>query len=219
MDEEHTHESVGHKSFTRRVVIAAGLTAGLSLAGFFAKPLLVRKDILRPPGSVQEDEFLARCIRCYRCVSACPTDVLEPVPLAAGLFALRTPQITFDEGACTFCDLCRKVCPTEAIGYSDPYDVSKGRIGVARVYRERCLAYRNGSCRRCIDECPYDAIIADEGGRPVVDDFVCNGCGLCEKICPATVWSSFAGDRRRGIEVVNEQSFSGEYNADSVEAT
>jgi len=32
--------------------------------------------ILRPPGALSEDDFLATCIKCGMCVEACPYDTL-----------------------------------------------------------------------------------------------------------------------------------------------
>ena len=34
--------------------------------------------VIRPPGSVAEDEFLRRCIKCDQCIRVCPTNVLQP---------------------------------------------------------------------------------------------------------------------------------------------
>jgi ferredoxin len=34
--------------------------------------------MIRPPGSVEEWEFLERCIKCDQCLNACPTNVLQP---------------------------------------------------------------------------------------------------------------------------------------------
>jgi ferredoxin-type protein NapG len=33
--------------------------------------------ILRPPGALKEDDFLATCIKCGMCVEACPFDTLK----------------------------------------------------------------------------------------------------------------------------------------------
>ena len=36
----------------------------------------------------------------------------------------------------------------------------------------------------------------------MVDPALCNGCGVCENVCPALVYRSFSGGNRRGIKVV-----------------
>ena len=37
--------------------------------------------MIRPPGAVAEEEFLARCVKCSECVRVCPTNVLQPAGL------------------------------------------------------------------------------------------------------------------------------------------
>lgn len=114
------------------VLGAAALAVGAGI-GAAARPCAASCDALRPPGAADEAEFMARCIRCDRCISVCPTDVLYPLGIEAGVFAVRTPALDFRAGSCTFCDLCRQVCPTEAIGSVDPHAPEKGRIGGAQV--------------------------------------------------------------------------------------
>ena len=58
------------KAVTRRQVVAGavGATALLAL-GAGVRGAKGSGELIRPPGSVGEDEFLARCIRCDRCRS------------------------------------------------------------------------------------------------------------------------------------------------------
>ena len=114
------------------------------------------------------------------------------------LLDARTPVLKMHRGSCDFCDLCRRVCPTGAIGTFDP---EQDKIGVAVVQTDRCLAY-SGGCTKCYQECPYDAISLNSADCPVVDPALCNGCGVCENVCPALVYRSFSGGNRRGIKVV-----------------
>lgn len=194
---------------TRRQVLlgAAALAAGVT-AGACMRPQAALADVLRPPGALTEADFMARCIRCERCVSVCPEKVLRPLGVEKGMAQARTPELTFDAGSCTFCDECRKVCPTAAIGVVDPYAPEQGRIGVAVIHENRCLAFpQTESCGVCVDACPYDALSFDEFRQPVVDIHACNGCGECVRICPANVSMSFAGGSVRGVEVVTNKAF------------
>nr|NIN12411.1 4Fe-4S ferredoxin [Gemmatimonadales bacterium]NIN50783.1 4Fe-4S ferredoxin [Gemmatimonadales bacterium]NIP08247.1 4Fe-4S ferredoxin [Gemmatimonadales bacterium] len=34
--------------------------------------------VVRPPGSLPEDDFLGRCIRCGQCMRVCPNNALHP---------------------------------------------------------------------------------------------------------------------------------------------
>lgn len=191
----------------RTFIIGAGaLTASLALGAGVA-PLIAEAALVRPPGSLPEASFMARCIKCERCVSVCPTDIVKPAGIESGPLQARTPVLDFSNDFCTFCDKCRAVCPTGAISAVDPWNPSSGRIGAAVVHENRCLAFLQAqSCGICIDACPYDALSFDEGRRPVVDEGRCNGCGACVAICPANVLTSFAGGSVRGIEVVCDRA-------------
>ena len=53
-------------------------------------------DLIRPPGSVEEGEFLKKCIKCDQCINACPTNVLQPATYEeGGLESLWTPVMNF----------------------------------------------------------------------------------------------------------------------------
>ncbi|MDR1713716.1 MAG: 4Fe-4S dicluster domain-containing protein [Coriobacteriales bacterium] len=101
---------------------------------------------------------------------------------------------------CNFCGLCIANCPTGAL---QPFDAAAQWIGLAVVFPDNCLAFeREGGCRKCVDYCPFSAITLDEHSRPVVDATLCNGCGVCENICPTYSYRTKSGiDSRRGINV------------------
>ncbi|MGE4352763.1 MAG: ATP-binding protein [Oscillospiraceae bacterium] len=48
----------------------------------------------------------------------------------------------------------------------------------AEIDQEKCVA-----CHQCVDNCRFDAISTEEGYK--VDPFACEGCGVCEAVCPA----------------------------------
>lgn len=195
---------------TRRsfVVGAAAVVGGAALGGL-VRPFTAQANVLRPPGALSEDQFMARCNRCQRCISVCPEDVLRPLRLEEGILQIKAPTLDYRSNYCTFCDLCRQVCPTAAIGEVDPFAPERGRIGVAVVHEDLCLAFlESGSCGICIDACDeYKALSFDAGRRPVVEASKCNGCGKCEAICPANILTSFGGGQIRGIQVVTDRIF------------
>ena len=94
-------------------------------AGAFALPLLrastglaknTNPKLIRPPGSLEEEEFLARCIRCGECMKVCPTNAIQPTLLEAGMEGIWTPTLIMRVGYCEYtCVLCSQVCPTGAI--------------------------------------------------------------------------------------------------------
>lgn len=189
---------------TRRAFIGlAAATVACTAAGGTAYALGTGEDRLRPPGAQDENHLVAACLKCDRCRSVCPTGVIDVASVDDGFLNARTPILDFHRGLCDFCGRCQQVCPTGAIGAFDEY---ADKIGMAIVQKDRCIAYFDG-CRECADACPFEAITLDAQDHPVVDPERCNGCGICENICPALVYRSFSGGNRRGIEVVTMERY------------
>lgn len=169
------------------------------------------EQLLRPPGGQDEAQFIARCLKCDRCSSICPTKVIGIAQVESGIVNARTPVLKFHIGDCIFCGKCTEVCPTNALV---PYHTTEAdfegqsvkvpdiRIGLAEVRTDRCIAWNRGVCAVCSKECPYGAITRDKNGHPIVDEDKCNGCGICEYVCPALTARSYMGGTTRGIEVV-----------------
>jgi ferredoxin len=143
-----------------------------------------------PPGSVSIDRFLDRCTACQLCVSACPTNVLQPAFREYGLSSLLKPRLDFNRGACDFdCRRCGEVCPSGAIGLLDLAEKQITRIGVVHFEATRCLVQASGkACTACSDKCPTKAIqtVAFSAGLrlPTTQPLLCIGCGNCEHACP-----------------------------------
>jgi ferredoxin len=140
---------------------------------------------VRPPGSLPEAEFVSTCIVCQECVRVCPTNGLQPAFLEAGIGAVGTPYLAPRKGGCLLnrsCpNLCAKVCPVGAIV---EIDQAKMRVGLAKVERDRCLAWAQGvKCLVCVEACPTDAATPHQG-RVFVNPQKCSGCGICEQACP-----------------------------------
>lgn len=165
---------------------------------------------VRPPGGQDENRMLAECIRCERCVEACPRGVIRVAHFDTGIAGIRTPIMEFKEDYCTACaeenngmPLCAEVCPTDAISVQKGTDATKIIIGEAQLDTVQCLAYRQAGCRFCYDACPYEAIELDVMERPVVIPDKCNGCGACECVCVSLKEGSIiAGSKFRAIHVV-----------------
>lgn len=151
---------------------------------------------LRPPGNVKETDFLAKCLRCDRCRSACPRHVIRTSDLMEGLTTLRTPVLDFHSDHCDFCGRCIDVCPTGALL---PIEKENTKVGLAEL-TDNCIALRTGACSQCVKNCPEDAIHLNAAKIPVIDSVRCNGCGKCEATCPANVIQSYRGGER-GIVV------------------
>jgi|TARA_Y100000310_G_scaffold278729_1_gene297408 ferredoxin len=167
-------------------------------------------DMMRPPGSVAEEEFLAKCIKCDQCINVCPTNVLQPATLReGGIEALWTPVLNFNIRQCQLkCTLCSEVCPTGAIrkitvaeklGMGEFNEQGPIRMGTAFINRSRCLPWANQiPCVVCEEVCPtapkaiqtYDEEEKDVFGKlvvlnkPHIVPDLCIGCGICQAECP-----------------------------------
>ena len=151
-----------------RTTLLAGGVVGAALSGWL--PLVYSQTKrLRPPGALDEKDFLASCIKCGQCVQVCPVQAIKLADLVDG-FGVGTPYIDAREQACDFsCDAvqCILACPTGSLVYDKPGFLPvrpgaplvakpvlkakqkdpeptlnlKERIGVARLTRpESCLA-------------------------------------------------------------------------------
>jgi ferredoxin-type protein NapG len=197
---------MSENGITRRSLVggAAGAAALVAIGGA-SKVFAGDEDLIRPPGGQDEARFIGNCIRCDRCRSACPLDVIT-VANNDGFINTRTPKMTFRKGYCNFCGgslLCIKACPTGALVDFDP---DTEWIGPAIVDPDECIAFsKAGGCDRCVPACPYDAVSLNERKQPVVDLTKCNGCGYCEYICPSHKFRTYSGSTKRGINIVRSE--------------
>jgi len=188
-------------SFTRRQFIVSGLfgaaTATVGLTGLnslHGKPgpgQVAPKGLIRPPGTLPEMDFLARCSRCGECMAACPTNTLQPIWLDAGFMGLFSPGLNLRRCYCSpECRMCGEVCPTDAIRSLSKDERIWAKTGTAVIFRRKCLAWeQQKSCMVCDEVCPYKAVeFRKEPGNPVpvpqVREEKCAGCGYCEHFCP-----------------------------------
>jgi ferredoxin len=138
----------------RRTTLAAVATgAAMIPASRIADVIDANYDhrVIRPPGSVEEREFLERCIRCAECMKVCPTNALHPAWFEAGIEGLWTPILVPRIGYCQHsCVLCGQVCPTGAIQKITEkqklgIDQKPISIGTAFFDHGRCLPWSMGT--------------------------------------------------------------------------
>lgn len=148
-------------------------------------------DIIRPPGSVPEQDFLALCLRCGACMRVCPTNALQPLWLQGGFLSVFSPFLDPRRGPCRpECVACGEVCPTNALLALPLSEKKWAKIGTAALDTSTCLAWADDKrCMVCKENCPYDAIqVTTIPGHtapvPIVRPEACYGCGYCEKYCP-----------------------------------
>jgi len=190
------HYSVGGEyskiDFSRRGFIYS-LAGGLGI-GFLATqtPFTLQQSkhqLIRPPGAIPETEFLRTCIRCGECMKSCLTNTLQPCLWESGFSGLWTPKMDLRLAPCDQnCNVCGKVCPTQAIRSLTLEEKTHAKAGTAVLRKEMCLVWaENKICLICDEICPYNAIVfrpVEGYRRPVVIPSKCNGCGFCQQRCP-----------------------------------
>ncbi|HUX06614.1 MAG TPA: 4Fe-4S binding protein [Acidobacteriota bacterium] len=141
-----------------------------------AEKALFNPSLIRPPGSIPEEEFLQRCVRCGECMKVCLTNALHPATFEAGVEGLWTPVLVPRIGYCEYyCTLCGQVCPTGAIRHLDVRTKINTVIGTAFFDTNRCLPFAFGkTCIVCEEHCPTSpkAIYLVPADRITRDDAV-----------------------------------------------
>jgi ferredoxin len=171
--------------------------------------------VVRPPGALPEAAFLQRCIKCGQCMRICPTNVIHPAGIQAGLEGIWTPMLNFrmgTSGCQQGCIACGNLCPTAAIrpislderlGKGDFTSRGPIRIGTAFVDRGRCLPWAmDRPCIVCQENCPVSpkAIFTREAYQPV-------------RLSGALLLQGMAGDRLlvEGPALPSERFATGDY--------
>jgi len=140
--EKQSDTPISRRKFLKTSTLV--ITGGAIAYGAISVPLL-RSDrlLLRPPGALAEDRFLASCIKCGQCLQVCPPQVIRLAGIRQG-FGIGTPYIVPREGGCILCSglPCVLACPTGALAH----DLSVGKdaeMGLAVISSpDTCLSVR-----------------------------------------------------------------------------
>ena len=186
------------RRFLKEAAGTAGAACLLALgAALYAEQTAARPaGAMRPPGALDERDFLGACLRCGLCVRDCPYGALKLGRLGDGV-ASGTPYFEPRRVPCEMCDdiPCLKACPTGALDHSLE-DIARARMGLAvLVDQENCLNFLGLRCDVCYRVCPVidHAITLEQRHNPRSDRHAmliptvhadaCTGCGKCEKSC------------------------------------
>lgn len=178
-------------SVTRRNLLGAGLAAAMGAGAVPLSRIRTKKKQearLRPPGALEEDEFLRSCSHCFKCGNACPNGCIKFHGLDDGPRQAFTPYIKARERGCILCGECAKVCPSGALQEFEPTRegwLASVDMGKARVNQGLCYSFHGRTCGACYRACPLagKAIKIGIFETPHIDPSQCVGCGLCEQAC------------------------------------
>jgi len=140
--EKQSNTAISRRKFLRTSTLV--VTGSAIAFGAVSVPLLRRgRLLLRPPGALDEDVFLASCIKCGQCLQVCPPQVIKLAGISQG-FGIGTPYIVPREGGCILCSglPCVLACPTGALAH----ELSLGKdaeMGLAVISGpDTCLSIR-----------------------------------------------------------------------------
>ena len=167
-------------SLKRRQMIIAGaaiaLFGGMIKAGIELKDRIAEKikEVILPPGAVNRERFLNKCLNCNLCVEHCPNKIIKKADADYGAV-----HLDYSKAECKFdCHECSKVCPSGAIKRISLEEKQKTRIAMAMINSDKCT-----QCGVCAEACPAHAIIKEDGKVPFLNAVKCIGCGACKKAC------------------------------------
>ena len=172
-------------SQSRRGFLATTRNIGLAVLGgltwsAYIDEAKANKLLLRPPGALEENDFLKTCIKCGLCVDACRNrdgniifdnngkrvgtkDPTLRLAAPGDNKPLGTPFFIARENPCFMCDdiPCVPVCPSGALDVlsltnkkTKKLDINMARMGLAVVHKESCIAYWGLQCDACYRACP-----------------------------------------------------------------
>jgi ferredoxin-type protein NapG len=121
-----------------------GILALATIGGVVFSPIGARaENRLRPPGAVEEKEFLALCIKCGQCLQVCPYHSIELADFGKG-YGVGTPYIDATIRGCYACDAvpCVLACPSGALDHHTE-KATDIKMGIAVLENPRtCLSVR-----------------------------------------------------------------------------
>ena len=142
---------------------------------FSSKNKEKKEIILRPPYFKNEDSFYKECISCEDkpCITFCQENIII-------LGNDGTPQLSFGESGCSYCDECAINCPKDVLNVEDKQLIN-AKIEINML---ECVSWRDTMCFSCKDPCLEDAIEFLGIYKPSIDSDKCTSCGFCVSRCP-----------------------------------
>ncbi len=155
---------------------------------------------IRPPFAINEFDFILTCTRCGDCVPACPHDVIFNLSTRLGAKFAGTPALDLLNKGCHLCEdwPCVSACTANALVLPTQTDtentktteaekslpiIKPPKLANASIDPQNCLPFSGPECGACISSCPVDGALTLDLVKPVINEALCTGCGLCRESC------------------------------------
>lgn len=169
-------------------ILGLAAASGIALSSSGA----IAENRLRPPGAVDEKEFLALCIKCGQCLQVCPYHSIELADFGKG-HGVGTPYIDANIRGCYACDAvpCVLACPSGALDHHTE-KATDIKMGIAVLESPKtCLAVTRTPVPAGYDEKMKDFIANVTNVNPLedkilekFDGYEGKDCTLCADMCP-----------------------------------
>ena len=166
-----------------------GILGLITACGIGLSPFLNAEELrLRPPGAVDEKEFLGLCIKCGQCLQVCPYHSIELADMAKG-YGEGTPFIDPIQRACYLCTAlpCVLACPTDALNHNTE-KVQNVQMGIAVLkHSNRCIGISTEEVTREQIDRIYKHPHTNELENEIlekVEEFEDKPCTICADMCP-----------------------------------
>ncbi|MDR1284757.1 MAG: 4Fe-4S dicluster domain-containing protein [Campylobacteraceae bacterium] len=181
---EQSRREVLKKSAAYAIFFGALFGGGI----YISPKLYAKNNHLRPPGALDENAFLATCIKCGQCIQVCPYHSINMYDIA-NLNSIGTPYIDAYERGCYLCDLfpCVLACPTGSLQH-EVTTADDIRMGTAYINNiDDCFAFIG----KKVEEADLEKILShsnqNEREFAILDkiqNYVGKECTICVDMCP-----------------------------------
>jgi ferredoxin-type protein NapG len=154
---------------------------------------------IRPPYAINELEFLMACTRCGDCIKACEHNSLFSLPAQYGATVVNTPVMDLKNSPCHMCDdwHCVSACEPMALKLpliingdvenealaEDIKSIPLPKMALVKIDTSTCLPFLGPECGACRFSCKVEGALKWDLTKPVIDETLCTGCGLCRQAC------------------------------------
>ena len=170
-----------------------GMLALAATGGVLLSPTAIDAETrLRPPGAVDEKEFLALCIKCGQCLQVCPYHSIELADFGKG-HGVGTPYIDANVRGCYACEAvpCVLACPSGALDHNTE-KATDIKMGIAVLEHPRsCLSVRREPIPKGHDKKMKEFLSKqtnvtqyEEKVLEHFETFEGKACTLCADMCP-----------------------------------